>query len=269
VARGEGEEENDDRLRVEMDLISASDVIVAPSENEAKYLEFLYGANSEKISVIPPGVDIKLFSPMNQSNARHKIHVTDSGCNILFVGRIEPLKGIDALLYALKILSVRHANCKVNLRIVGGDISQSLNAWSKPLHALEKLRHILKIESLVEFVGQKSQTELPYYYSASDVVVMPSHYESFGMVALEAMACGVPVIMTNVSGITGILDEKHTSLVTSAQNPLLLASQIESLLLDNSKRQMFRKTLRENVLDLSWDTIVRRIVDMYKKVLIR
>ncbi|MEK7592279.1 MAG: glycosyltransferase, partial [Patescibacteria group bacterium] len=227
VARGEQEQENDERIRVEMNLVSEVERIITPSEHEASYLEYLYGASKKKIAVIPPGVNTELFRPIDQKIARDHVHAKDAECSILFVGRIEPLKGIDALLYALKILTVRHATCKVNLRIVGGDISQSIDAWSKPLRSLEKLRRVLHIESLVEFVGQKNQSELPYYYNASDVVVMPSHYESFGMVALEAMACGVPVIMTNVSGITGILDEKHTSLVTSAQNPLLLASQIE------------------------------------------
>lgn len=267
VARGELEQENDERIRAEMGLVQECKKIITPSEHESSYLEYLYGAVKENISVIPPGVNTELFRPIDQKVARDHVNAKDAECSILFVGRIEPLKGIDALLYALKILTVRHAKCKVNLRIVGGDISQSLDAWSKPLRALEKLRRVLHIESLVEFVGQKNQSELPYYYNASDVVVMPSHYESFGMVALEAMACGVPVIMTNVSGITGILDEKHTSLVTSAQNPLLLASQIELLLLDTKKRELLRSELRANVLDLSWSKIVDRMLETYISVI--
>lgn len=268
VARGELEQENDERIRVEMELVAEAQKIITPSEHEASYLEYLYSAAKKNIVVIPPGVNTELFLSMDQNVARRHVNAKNAECSILFVGRIEPLKGIDALLYALKILSVRHAKCKVNLRIVGGDISQTVDAWSKPLQSLEKLRRVLKIESLVEFVGQKNQSELPYYYNASDVVVMPSHYESFGMVALEAMACGVPVIMTNVSGITGILDEKHTSLVTSAQNPLLLATLIESLLLDNSKRESLRTELRSQVLDLSWDRIVERILEAYREVIV-
>ena len=133
---------------------------------------------------------------------------------ILFVGRIEPLKGIDMLLYSIKIVKKRNPDVPVTLCIAGGDISQPLPSWSKTLQSLNSIRDVLHLQATVSFVGKKTQEELLYYYNAAEMVVMPSHYESFGMAALEAMSCGVPVITTNAAGISGMIDDTHGKLIT-------------------------------------------------------
>ena len=111
---------------------------------------------------------------------------------------------------------------------------------------------------MVKFVGQRPQHELPYYYNAAELVVMPSHYESFSMTAAEAMACGVPVITTNVAGVSTLMDDQREALITSVNNPLLLAQKIEQLLFQPDVRQKLRGALRENVENLTWETTAER-----------
>jgi D-inositol-3-phosphate glycosyltransferase len=152
----------------------------------------------------------------------------------------------------------------VCLWIIGGDVSQPTASWSKELQKLERLRHTLNLSSVVHFAGQQLQEVLPYYYNAADVVVMPSHYESFGMAAAEAMACGVPIITTNVAGISSLIDEEQDLLLTSVNNPLLLAQQMKSLLIDPRKRAQVSEGLREKVSDLDWANIADRIISIYK-----
>jgi len=263
VARSEEEKEDVHRIEVERFLITKATKIIAASENEGKYLEYLYDTPKEKIVVIPPGVDTELFRPMDSAVAKEHIHVPLTQKLILFAGRIEPLKGIDVLLYAMKIVLAKNPSYPVCLCIVGGDISQPSSAWSQTHRALDDLRKLLGLTASVTFVGQKPQHELPYYYNAADMVVMPSHYESFGMAALEAMACGVPVITTNVTGISSLIDEKHASLITTVNNPLLLASQIEYFLHQPHKRAEIGASLRKNVMDLSWSHIANKMDSVY------
>ena len=208
----------------------------------------MYGVPLKTIEVIPPGVNTDLFRPMDMESAKKHIGLSMQDKMILFVGRIEPLKGIDMLMYAMKIVTERNPDTKVCLCIVGGDISQPQDAWSDTLRNLNAVRHTLNMSTTVTFVGQKSQEMLPYYYNASEMVVMPSHYESFGMSALEAMSCGVPVITTNVAGVSSLIDETHSSLITSVNNPLFYTDRASSASPENV---LPCADIRNNVLDLS------------------
>jgi D-inositol-3-phosphate glycosyltransferase len=267
VARDQMEKEGKERIEAEFFLTRHADKIICPSENDASYLHYLYSTPKEKIEVIPPGVNTDIFKPMDKKEARKKIQADEDHKLVLFAGRIEPLKGIDVLIYAMKILIERSSHISVCLWIVGGDVSQEPSLWSSELQKLEELRRLLNIPTSVNFVGQKTQEELVYYYNAAEVVVMPSHYESFGMAAAEAMSCGVPVITTNVSGISGLIDEKHSSLITSVNNPLLLASQIEHVITDHEAYQKSSKEIWEKVQDLNWQVISQKILEVYEKVI--
>jgi D-inositol-3-phosphate glycosyltransferase len=263
VARNDAEKEDTGRIYAEMELVAEADAVIALSEGDRQYLKYFYNAPEAKIYIIPPGVDTDMFCPIDRNTAKEHIRVTRDGKIILFVGRIEPLKGIDVLLYAIKIVKMRNPDMPICLCIVGGDISQPSLSWSKTLKELDALRKILNIETTVNFVGQQKQSELPYYYNAADAVVMPSHYESFGIAALEAMSCGVPVITTNVAGISSLIDKEHSSLVTSVNNPLLLASQIEHLLRHPEKREEMGMAIRNKISDLTWDNIARKVSAVY------
>lgn len=265
VARSLNEQETNQRVEAEKLLVQKVQKIIAPSESDMNYLRYLYNSDPKKISVITPGVNTKIFKPINKNNAKEKVGANENHKIILFVGRIEPLKGIDSLMFAMKILTTRNPSLPVCLWIVGGDISQAKTS-SKELQRLESLQATLGLNTYVKFVGQKDQTQLPFYYNAADIVVMPSHYESFGMATLESMACGTPVITTNVSGISTLLDDKHKSLITSAHNPLLLASDIEELLLNEKLLKDVSKGLSQQVQDLDWKTIAQKVIALYDKI---
>jgi D-inositol-3-phosphate glycosyltransferase len=267
VARDELEREERARIEAEYRLVQEADKIIAPSDSDKSYLQYLYQAADEKIVVIPPGVDVHNFKPMPQQVAKAKLDICEDEQIILFCGRIEPLKGIDMILYAMKILIEKAPHLNVSLWIIGGDISQQPEQWSRELQKLEKLRHLLKLTPVVQFAGQQPQEILPYYYNAADVVVMPSHYESFGMAAAEAMACGVPVITTNATGVSSLIDEQHNLLITSVNNPLLLASQMELLLTNPDKRREISRNVYEKVQDLDWTTIASRVIHLYEAAL--
>jgi D-inositol-3-phosphate glycosyltransferase len=264
VARDELEREEGERIDAEFQLVRAMDKIIAPSESDAQYMQYLYQAG-DKVVMIPPGVDLDHFKPIDREFAKSALGMADDEQIILFCGRIEPLKGVDMLLYAMKILMEKNPDQRVCLYIIGGDLSQPPSKWSKELQKLERLRTLLKLTSVVQFAGQQLQEVLPLYYNAADVVVMPSHYESFGMVAAEAMACGTPVITTNVAGISSLIDEKADLLITSVNNPLLLASQMEWVLCDPAKREHLSQNVLQKVKHLNWKTIAGQIVQVYEE----
>ncbi|MEK7572105.1 MAG: glycosyltransferase [Patescibacteria group bacterium] len=258
VARNEGEKEDLDRIETELRLTQESDHLFAASTKDAQYITDLYNAPKDKVSVLTPGIDAALFYPTDKEMAKKQTNMDSETKTLLFVGRIEPLKGVDVLLYAIKILLTRAPHLRICLAIVGGDTTGATETWSEELKRLEKIRRLLGIEAAVKFIGQKKHAELPLYYNAADIVVMPSHYEAFGMTALEAMACGTPVITTDATGVSGLLDKQHASLVTSANNPIMLASKIKHLLCNQDEYQKVSREVYAQVQDLSWEKVAER-----------
>lgn len=255
VARDTLEREGQTRIKAEVSLVARADAIIASSENDRDYLSYLYDAETSRIHVVHPGINTDLFHPAAQGSARKAIGADSTHKIILFVGRIEPLKGIDTLLFALKILKSQNPTQTVCLWIVGGDISEPEERWPKTLKYLSQLRKDLGIPpESVHFVGRQPQTKLPDYYNAADVVVMPSHYESFGMAALEAMGCGVPVITTNVTGVSA-----HVEHVISANNPIALAGQISHVLGTPHTRKAFTS--------FTWGEAALKTVGVYSSVI--
>ena len=266
VGRTTDEKEEEYRINAELELVQKADCLIATSDSDRAYLKYLYNTPEEKISVATPGVDTKLFSEIPQLEAKKEIGARAEHKIILAVGRIEPLKGFDSLLFALKILLVRNPQLKnqLCLWIVGGDTSEPPALWSKELKHLETLRRQLGITTSVKFVGREPQKRLPYYYSAAGVVVMPSHYESFGLVALEAMACGRPVIASNVTGVSSLIGTKRGKLITSVNNPLLLADQIEDLITNRGKFTQVKEKLKKEAEKHTWTKTARKMDRVYK-----
>lgn len=267
VARDETEKEgNRRRIEAEFFLTRTCDAIIAPSFSDAAYLESLYNVDKKKITVIPPGVNPKLFHPLNKTSSKLLVGAAKTKV-LLYVGRIEPLKGLDMLLYAVKLLLQRRPDIKFSLWIVGGNVSPKPKLWNKHLKEIWQLRQILGLVETVKFVGQKPQRKLPYYYNAAEMVIMPSHYESFGMVALEAMACGIPIIASNAAGVSSLLGTHFKPLVTSVNNPLLLSQQIEEVLENKKLRMEMSKEERIKAAPLSWQLITQKIAAVYQKTL--
>ena len=240
-------DEDYQRIKAEFLLVKTADKIIATSEADLEYIHTLYDCPLSKISILTPGVDLKVFRPIEKKLAKKSIKASLSHKLILFVGQIVPLKGIDVLLYAMKILVKRNPKLTICLWIIGEE--------SKESKRLVLLRELLKIGALVKFVGKVDQRRLPNYYNASEVLVLPSQYESFGITALEAMACGTPVITTDVAGVSHLLDKKHSQLLTSASNPIMLARKINHLLTDDDEHKKMSNEVSKKVRDLSWDRI--------------
>lgn len=260
VARSEDEKEDLQRIEAEITLAKKADKIIATSESDLEYIHTLYDAPLKKMSLLSPGVNLKVFKPLDKQKAKEAIKANLDHKIILYVGRIEPLKGLDVLLYAIKILVQRNPNLQFCLWIVGG--TNTREKLTEELIRLNELKLLLGIHSYVKFIGQKDHTKLPFYYSASELVVMPSQYESFGIAALEAMACSVPVILTDVTGISNILGKKHGALLTSASNPILLAKKIKNLLTNKEEHKKMSEEVYKKVQDLSWEKVADKFTEI-------
>lgn len=263
VAKNENEGELLQRIKSELTLVKFADKVIATSELDRQHIHMLYDCSWDKIALLSPGVDLKLFKPIDKLAAKKIIKAEENKKIILFVGRIEPLKGIDVLLYAIKMLIHKNPDLPFNLWIVGGNTSKK--TWSKEHERLNEITKLLNLTAYVKFVGRKKRQDLPYYYNCAEVVLMPSQYESFGITALEAMACGVPVIITDVTGIAGLLDQKHNSLLTSAGNPIALAKKIKNLLINEKEHTNMSREVLKKVQDLSWEATADKFAQILSK----
>ena len=271
VARAPHEFASELRLHAEWKLMRDADRIIAGSPLDKAQMAWLYGANLDRIEVIPPGVDLTRFYPRSQLEARQRLGLDPDRRLILFVGRIEPLKGIDTLLQAIALLD-KDETCELgceclSVAIIGGDASVPLEQMTAEMKRLQLLRSALGIEKLVTFLGKQGQDSLPDYYAAADMLVMPSHYESFGMVALEAMACGTPVIASRVGGLMYTVRDGETGLLVPDRDPHALADAIQRIL----KRDDLRWQLQRNAIQVAqtyaWPAVANRLLDLYTQVI--
>jgi D-inositol-3-phosphate glycosyltransferase len=260
VARDDSEKEDIERVESELLLVRKADKIIATSASDAEYITALYGCPKNILFILTPGIDLSIFCPQDKIKAKQNIGASVNHKLILYVGRIEPIKAIDVLLYSMKILSGSIPQMHLCLWVLGGETNGALNKWPKELKRLDKLRKLLNITTEVVFVGRKHQKELSNYYNASEIVILPSHYESFGLVALEAMSCGIPVITTDTTGIAGIFDKKISSLITSANNPLMLAQKMENLLANNAEYRKIAGEVLQKAKKMSWEIIAEEFV---------
>jgi D-inositol-3-phosphate glycosyltransferase len=256
------------RIDSEAEIMGFTDRIVAGSPLDKAQMVWLYGADANKIEVIPPGVDLSRFRPIDPLEAKAFLGVPAEKRLILFVGRIEPLKGVDTLLRAMRTVAEECGGCDgLTVAIVGGDVDVPPEQMSAEMARLHKLRADLGIEDLVTFLGKRGQETLPYYYSAAEVVVMPSHYESFGMVALEAMACGTPVIASRVGGLRFSVVHGYTGLHVPVGNADALAAALLKVLKNDALRWELAGNSRRMAQQFGWPTIARQVVDLYGQVL--
>lgn len=263
VARNEEEKADFKRIEMEILLVQEAAKVIATSNKDAEYIHTLYNCPLKKISILTPGVNHELFKPTDKKLAKRMVNISIHTKLILFVGRIEPLKGIDVLLYALRILLKNNPELKLRLWIIGGDNIKDKANLSKELNRLKQIKKILNITAFVQFLGRKKQEELPNYYNASEIVIMPSQYESFGITALEAISCAVPVITTDVTGISNIFDKKQKILITSAGNSILLAKKIKNLLTNKSEYTKISRAVFSKSQDFSWDKVAGKFINMW------
>lgn len=260
--------ESNERLQGECHLTEVADRITAATQVEWTQLVHMYGAGSSRIRIVPPGVDTAVFTHVEQGYAKRMLGVKSDHRLIVFAGRIEPLKGIDTLLKAIAHLrnSGALACSSVCVSIIGGDPSEQGVRSNPEMARLQALRKELDIDDLITFDGAQDQDSLHLYFSAADCVVMPSHYESFGMVALEAMACGTPVIASDVGGLSKLVRDEETGLLFEARDHVALAEQIERILGDDAFRRRMGHRAECYAQDYSWQRIVDKLQAVYQEL---
>jgi D-inositol-3-phosphate glycosyltransferase len=257
-AIGIGKDESELRINAENELVKNCHRIIASTQKGKEELISHYNAAPETISIIPCGVNLDLFRPIKREMARGYLGLNGESI-ILFVGRMVPLKGIDNLLKAMTYLERKK---RINLVVIGGD------EHSRPeMQRLKNLSESLKIEELVTFLGLVKQEMLPLFYSAADLCVIPSHHESFGLVVLESLACGTPVVATKVGGAQTIIRQGETGYVVRNNDPRCLADKIATLLFASKRNTEFVDSVRASVIKYSWSTVTEAIIAEYRSVL--
>lgn len=269
IAQREQDRESEVRLRSECHLCSTADRITANTTVEKQQLIRFYGAGSSRIRIVPPGVDLSRFHPIEQSYAKSVIGIPAHHRMILFAGRIERLKGIDTLFQAMAVLRRRRSDwdwAHLCVAIIGGDPSEHGLRQNEEMARLHELREELGLTELVTFLGARDQDALQYYYAAAEMLVMPSHYESFGMVALEAMACGTPVIASDVGGLSTLVQDGKTGLRVKVSDAAALAAAIERLMDDPARRRRMGHRAACYAEDYAWPKVVDRLLEVYREL---
>jgi D-inositol-3-phosphate glycosyltransferase len=267
VARSAAEREGAYRLEGERQVITRADRIIAATPAEQAQLEWLYKVEPRKVTVIPPGVDTCHFYPIPADEARQYIGLARDDRMILFVGRIEPLKGVSTLIKAVACLHLKNLKEPVHLAVIGGDPEAAPEEISEEMASLQKLCDDLTVGKMVAFLGKRGQDTLPYYYSAAEVVVMPSYYESFGMVALEAMACGTPVIASQVGGLAYLVQDGVTGYTVPTEDHDALCERLTAILGDESLRLQLGHNAAEYARNYDWEKITKQIVKIYAELI--
>jgi D-inositol-3-phosphate glycosyltransferase len=269
VAQNPDERESELRIQVETELLREADRVVAATPAERAQLEWLYRADMSRVTIIPPGVDVNLFYPRPMAEAKQRIGIDPGMKMLLFAGRIEPLKGIGTLLQALGLLRQQGVGeCRqLCLSIIGGEADGNITSKNAEMDRLQSLRQELGLADVVTFLGKQDQDALADYYAAAEAVVMPSHYESFGMVALEAMVCGTPVVASEVGGLAFLVRHGETGFHVPDQDPAALAEQVCRLITDTDLRAKMGEQAASYARGYAWPVIARRIIHLYAAVL--
>jgi D-inositol-3-phosphate glycosyltransferase len=252
---GVADQEPDLRIATEKKLAKTCQRILTPTAGEKNNLLTYYNAPAVKIGVVPCGVNLDLFQPMDRAAARQRLGFDDNESIALYVGRFDPIKGIDRLLEAMAHL--RHHR-RLRLVIIGGD-----GPDTPEYQNLQKLARKSGIQNTVTFVGRIEQKYLSPYYSAADVLVIPSYYESFGLVGLESLACGTPVVATEVGAMRSILRNGKTGQIVADANPRSLAQAIDAFITRPGSKKWSTDMIRASVLKFGWANVAAAVIDEY------
>jgi D-inositol-3-phosphate glycosyltransferase len=262
----DADRETDLRLLTEQRLLSLADGLIAANPDERADLIWRMGIAAEKVCTIPPGVDLELFTPTPRDQARAEIGIGGDERIVLFVGRIDPIKGIDTLIEAAELLLTRTRLApKPTFLLVGGDVDDA----GAPLGPLAEIAGILEERGIGEhfrLAGSQPQDRLPLFYSAADLVVVPSRYESFGLVAVEALACGTPVVASRAGGLRFTIDEGVAGLLVKPQSATALAEALETVLSDDALRTSMSAAARPSVERYDWPNIAHQVIHVYQRL---
>jgi D-inositol-3-phosphate glycosyltransferase len=248
------------RIQVEGEIAQQADLLIASTVDEADDLVNAYKANPDHVFVVPPGVDLATFQPIDRYEARRKIGY-DSGRLLLFVGRLERLKGVEIAIRALALLRDREHD-DLRLIVLGED---SRDGDESEKERLKAVAASLGVRDRVDFLGSVAQHELPYFYAAADACVMPSYSESFGLVALEAQACGCPVVASGVSGLRSVVRDDVSGYLIDGHDPAEYAERIGRLLADPELAQQMGRRGRLLAQRFSWIRTADRLEGLFEQ----
>lgn len=257
------------RLNSEKKIVRFADGIIASTELEKNDLMENYKGKSKKVFVVSPGVNHHLFKPKNKVLSRVKLHLPLKPKIILFVGRIDPIKGISFLIEAIARLTRQYPTFEKNYRVllIGGDISSSLFWQNAEVKKIKQLIISKKLECCVKFIGSRPHSLLADYYAASDVVVMPSLYESFGLVVLEAMSSGACVLVSKVGGLKYLVKDKINGRFFENGDIISLSSILWELLNNKNERLRLGSNAFASSQRFCWDIQAKKMEDVYKRFL--
>ena len=243
----------------ELQVVEAADRLIANTSGERGELIDLYDAEPSKVVVVPPGVDLSVFSPGDQREARAAVGVAAEARLLLFVGRIQPLKAPEVLVKAAAELLGRHPDWRGQLvvAVLGGPSGSGL----EHPQSLQELTAALGLSAQVRFVPPVSRPELARWYRAADLVVVPSYSESFGLVAVEAQACGTPVVAADVGGLPTAVGE--AGVLVDGHDIPTWADALEGLLMDPDRRKVLSRRAVEHAALFGWDRTAERLYEVY------
>ncbi|MGI9596705.1 MAG: glycosyltransferase [Acidimicrobiales bacterium] len=250
-----GDREPESRARAEADVMSCADAVLANATAEAEQLVEYYDADPTRIEIVPPGVDHALFSPGNQAGARWALKTSDDPL-LVFIGRIQPLKGVDIAVEALAKVARKDAR----LWIVGG---ASGKGGGGEVDRVRGLIDDLDLTDRVDFIPAQPHHLLSTYYRAADICLVPSRSESFGLVALEAAACGVPTVASAVGGLLTLVDHGHTGYLVEGRDPADYAAWIDTILGDPVLARRLSVSAAARARTYTWSTSASRLRRLY------
>lgn len=251
------------REKKERQLVQLADSLIAANPDERADLIWRQRTPPSKICTIPPGVDLDLFHPLDPVFARSQLGLPLDRQVVLFVGRIDPIKGIDTLVDAISIMA--GDGTRPLVVVVGGDLDDD----SQPVGPLADIAAQAADRGVIEqfrFLGSQPQSRLPLFYSAADLVSVPSRYESFGLVAVEAMACGTPVVASRAGGLRFTVEDGKTGLLVPVNDADAHAAALRSLLVDSELRHSMQEEARFAAERFAWPVVAASVVHVYQQL---
>jgi D-inositol-3-phosphate glycosyltransferase len=266
VNSSDDESEGATRVAIERLTVATADQVIAATPIDRGHLETYYGADESRIRVVPCGVDLQRFSPGSQEAAREALGIGGERV-VLFVGRIQQLKGIELLIRAAANLAQRERRGAVppfTVLIVGGRSSRDGDdPEAREVRRLRALATELGVQDRLRWVGAVEHEQLPLYYRAADVTVMPSTYESFGLVAVESMACGTPVVAAQVGGLKATIVDGATGFLIPRRDPVAYADRIADLIVDSPLRRRLGEAGRTRAGLFGWEQVAGQLIELY------
>ena len=250
------------RAEAEASIIDCSDAVLASCTVEAEQIASLYGGEPGRIRIVPPGVDHAFFGPGHRPQARRALGLPLDGRLLLFVGRIQPLKCADAAIETLAELR-QGGTEPYRLVVVGGPSGPH---GEKSLQSLHDVADARGVREHVHFVAPQPHELLSSYYRAADVCIVPSRSESFGLVALEAAACGTPVVASAVGGLTTLVDHGHTGYLVDDADPVAYAAAVRKVFDEPLAAERLSTASVLRARRYTWRAVARALVELHDEL---